>query len=303
MKEYFLWLLKLLTIMTIIFIIIPITLLILSAKTVGQQVLTPTLNDTKGIVAVVEVSGVIMDSKDIIGKLYKLSNDKNVKGIILKINSPGGAIAPSQDIYNTILELKKKKPIFAVMDSMAASGGYYISAPCTKIFAQKGTLTASIGVISQFTNVKNLLDWFGVKIEVIKSGKLKDFGSSFRDMTDEERIYWTNQSDKLHQEFIKDIAKARSLDIVKLSQIADGRVLSGLEAKDAKLVDEFGGVYEASKVMFNDLGIKLKDDETPTIYYDEDRLKGIKKFLESSASTFSFLGIGKKGRQFLYMSS
>ncbi len=291
MKEYFVWLLKIFTLLTIVFIAVPVLLLLLSAKAIGNQVLTPSLN-ANGVIAVVDVNGIIMDSKEVVEKLYKFSNDSNVKGIILKVNSPGGAIAPSQDIYNTVLELKAKKPIFAVMDSMAASGGYYVSAPCTKIFAQKGTLTASIGVISQFTNLKSLIDWFGVKIEVIKSGKLKDFGSSFRDMTDEERAYWTNQSDRLHKVFIDDIARVRPIDKAQLISIADGRVLSGVEAKDVKLIDDFGGIYEASKVMYKDLGIKLKDGELPTIYYPEDKLKGIKKFLESSANAFSFLNSG-----------
>ena len=213
MKEYFVWLMKFITVIIVFFVVVPIlilSVLMASSKTINTENIIP---QEKNLVAVIDVNGIIMDSKDVVEKLYKFSSDEKFKGIILKVNSPGGAVAPSQDIYNTILKLKSKKPIYAVMDSMAASGGYYVSAPCTKIYAQKGTMTASIGVISQFVNFKNLSEWFGLKIETVKSGKLKDFGSPYRDMTDEERGYWQNMSNTIHEDFIQDVAKARNIDI------------------------------------------------------------------------------------------
>ena len=287
MKEYFVWLMKFITVIIVFFVVVPIlilSVLMASSKTLNTENIIP---QEKNLVAVIDVNGVIMDSKDIVEKLYKYSSDEKFKGIILKVNSPGGAVAPSQDIYNTVLKLKNKKPIYAVMDSMAASGGYYVSAPCTKIYAQKGTMTASIGVISQFVNFKNLSEWFGLKIETVKSGNLKDFGSPYRDMTDEERGYWQNMSNTIHEDFIQDVAKARNIDINKLREVADGRVLIGTKAKEANLIDEFGGVNDASVAMFKELNIKLGENEMPKLYYTEDKLKEFKKLLNQSLSFFS----------------
>lgn len=300
MKEYFIWLLKFFTVIVVVFIVIPIlvlSIMIGSSKSIDKNNIL--LNETdKNLVAVVNVEGVIMDSKEVVDKLYKFSSDDKFKGIILKVNSPGGAVAPSQDIYNTVNELKKKKPIYAVMESMAASGGYYISAPCTKIFAQKGTLTGSIGVISQFMNFKNLMEWFGVKAEVIKSGNLKDLGSSFRDMTDEEREYWQGMSNTIHNDFILDVSKARNINENRLREFADGRVLTGTQAKQVKLIDEIGGINDASRAMFKELNIELKENETPKLYYADDKLKEFKKLLNSS---FSFLRRTGQRVEIMYM--
>ena len=287
MKEYFVWLMKFITVIIVFFVVVPIlilSVLMASSKTINSENITP---QEKNLVAVIDVNGIIMDSKDVVEKLYKFSSDEKFKGIILKVNSPGGAVAPSQDIYNTILKLKSKKPIYAVMDSMAASGGYYVSAPCTKIYAQKGTMTASIGVISQFVNFKNLSEWFGLKIETVKSGKLKDFGSPYRDMTDEERGYWQNMSNTIHEDFIQDVAKARNIDVNKLREVADGRVLIGTKAKEANLIDEIGGINDASVAMFKELNIKLGENEMPKLYYTENKLKEFKKLLNQSLSFFS----------------
>lgn len=287
MKEYFVWLMKFITVIIVFFVVVPIlilSVLMASSKTINTENIIP---QEKNLVAVIDVNGIIMDSKDVVEKLYKFSSDEKFKGIILKVNSPGGAVAPSQDIYNTILKLKSKKPIYAVMDSMAASGGYYVSAPCTKIYAQKGTMTASIGVISQFVNFKNLSDWFGLKIETVKSGKLKDFGSPYRDMTDEERGYWQNMSNTIHEDFIQDVAKARNIDVNKLREVADGRVLIGTKAKEANLIDEIGGINDASVAMFKELNIKLGENEMPKLYYTENKLKEFKKLLNQSLSFFS----------------
>ncbi len=287
MKEYFVWLMKFITVIIVFFVVVPIlilSVLMASSKTINTENIIP---QEKNLVAVIDVNGIIMDSKDVVEKLYKFSSDEKFKGIILKVNSPGGAVAPSQDIYNTILKLKGKKPIYAVMDSMAASGGYYVSAPCTKIYAQKGTMTASIGVISQFVNFKNLSEWFGLKIETVKSGKLKDFGSPYRDMTDEERGYWQNMSNTIHEDFIQDVAKARNIDVNKLREVADGRVLIGTKAKEANLIDEIGGINDASVAMFKELNIKLGENEMPKLYYTENKLKEFKKLLNQSLSFFS----------------
>ena len=298
MKEYFIWLLKFITIIVVFFIIVPILIISVTAgsmMTLNKENIIP---QEKNLVAVVDVNGVIMESKDIVEKLYKFTADEKFKGIILKVNSPGGAVAPSQDIYNTILKLKTKKPIYAVMDSMAASGGYYISSPCSKIYAQKGTMTASIGVISQFMNFKSLSEWFGVKVETVKSGNLKDFGSPYRDMTDEEREYWQNMSNVIHEDFINDVAKARNIDINKLREVADGRVLVGTKAKEAKLIDEFGGVNDASVAMFKELNIKLGENEVPKLYYADDKLKEFKKLLNQS---LSFLSRGQQCVRLMYL--
>lgn len=286
MKAYFLWLCKFITGLIVVFIVVPLVLIFI-ASIIGTCVSKKdAISNSANQIAVLELNGVILDSKELVDRLYKFSNDNRFKGIILKVNSPGGAVAPSQDIYNALSKLKEKKPIYAVMDSMAASGGYYVSAPCTKIYAQKGTLTGSIGVISQFINTKNLTDWLGVKITTIKSGKFKDVGAPNRDMTDEEKELLSKMSDGIHNQFIMDVANARNMDVDELKKIADGRVLSGAQAKNAGLIDEFGGVREAGEDLIKSLGIK---GQTPVYYYPDDKLKEIKKFIESSVQKMNFL--------------
>jgi len=196
-------------------------------------------------VAVLPITGVIADPDATIDQLKKFAKDGSVKAIVLRINSPGGGVGPSQEIYAEVRKLKDKKPVVASMGAVAASGGYYIACGSRKIYANPGTITGSIGVIMQFVNVKDLIEKIGVKGFVVKSGALKDAGSPLRDMTPEERLYLQSVIDNVHGQFVHAVAEGRRLDVEAVRQIADGRVFTGEQAKALGLVDVLGGQEDA----------------------------------------------------------
>jgi protease-4 len=196
-------------------------------------------------VGVVEVSGVISDSEEIIGQLHELRKDKDIKAIVVRIDSPGGAVAPSQEVYQAVLRARKSKKVVCSMGTVAASGGYYIASACDKIYASGGTITGSIGVISETPHVQGLLEVARVQVDTIKSGPLKDVGSPLRAMTADEKQFFQRFVDGIYEQFLDDVATARKLDKNELRLIADGRVLTGQQAKEAKLVDELGNLEDA----------------------------------------------------------
>jgi protease IV len=196
-------------------------------------------------IGVVEVTGVIGDTKDLVGQLRELRKDESIKAILVRIDSPGGAVAPSQEVYRAILRAREKKKVVCSMGTLAASGGYYIASACEKIYASRGTITGSIGVISEMPHVQGLLEWARVQVDTIKSGKLKDAGSPLRPMSADEKDYFQHFVNGIYEQFLDDVATARKLDKNELRLIADGRVLSGEEAKAAKLVDEIGNFEDA----------------------------------------------------------
>jgi protease-4 len=184
--------------------------------------------------------------------MKKYEKKNNVKGFILKINSPGGGVAPSQEIYRYIRSLKK--PVYAAIGSLGASGGYYVAAACDRIYALPGSITGSIGVIMKFTNFKDLYNKIGIKSVTIKSGKFKDIGSSSREMTKEEKILLKMSITDVYNQFINDIISARKIDKQTLKKYADGRILTGNQAKKIKLIDNLGTYFDA----FQDMKRKLK---------------------------------------------
>ncbi|MFZ5469657.1 MAG: signal peptide peptidase SppA [Myxococcota bacterium] len=196
-------------------------------------------------VGVVEVLGPIADSKKTVEALDELKDDEGVKAIVVRIDSPGGSVGPSQEIYDAIKRVREKKHVLVSMGSMAASGGYYIACAGEKVYANPGTLTGSIGVVMQVPDVSGLLAWANVEMNTITSGKLKDSGSPFRDMTEEERAYFKALLDDVHQQFISAVADGRKLPVEEVRPYADGRVFSGRQAKEWKLVDELGGLSAA----------------------------------------------------------
>ncbi len=198
-----------------------------------------------GKVAVLPVTGLIADSETTIDQLKKFAKDDSIKAIVVRINSPGGGVGPSQEIYEEVRKLKGKKPVVASMGAVAASGGYYIACGSQKIYANPGTITGSIGVIMQFVNVKDLIDKIGVKGVVVKSGELKDAGNPFRDMTPEEREYLQAVIDNVHGQFVHAVAEGRKLDVEAVRKIADGRIFSGEQARALGLVDALGNQEDA----------------------------------------------------------
>jgi len=220
------------------------------------------LDEDGGSIAVVEVDGVIMDPRATIKKLLIAEKEEKYKAIILRVNSPGGAVGPTQEIYEEIVRIDKDKPIYASFGSVAASGGYYIGAATRRIYSNAGALTGSIGVIMNFMDLSELYQWAKVKPQVVKAGKYKDVGNAARKMTDEERMLLTEMTANVHEQFIMDIYKVRKDKIVGglegLRKYAQGQIFSGQGAKERGLVDELGGLYFAGREIHKELKLKEK---------------------------------------------
>ena len=221
-------------------------------------------------IAIVEVRGVITQSSGVIEELQQYLADDGVKAIILRIDSPGGGVGPSQEIYREIMRIKSnsKRKVVTSMGSVAASGGYYIASASDLIVANPGTITGSIGVIMQFSNFEELLKKIGVKGVVLKSGEHKDIGSPFREMTPEEKRIMQEVLDNVHQQFIQAVADGRKLDRSKVAQIADGRILTGEQAKSLGLVDQLGNLQDTIDITAKLAGIVGK----PNILYPKRRI-------------------------------
>ena len=219
-------------------------------------------------IAIVEVKGVIAQSSGIIEELQQYLEDREVKAIILRIDSPGGGVGPAQEIYREVMKIKAKKKVVTSMGSVAASGGYYIASASDLIVANPGTITGSIGVIMQFSNFEELLKKIGIKGVVLKSGEHKDIGSPFREMTPEEKKIMQEVLDNVHQQFIQAVAEGRKLDRAKVVEIADGRILTGEQAKKLGLVDQMGNLQDTIEITAKMVGISGK----PNVLYPKKRL-------------------------------
>jgi protease-4 len=207
-------------------------------------------------VALIRIEGPIVDSKEAIDTLKDYVKDLSVKAIVLRVDSPGGAVAPSQEIYEEVRKAVAKKTVVVSMGSVAASGGYYIAAPATRIIANPGTLTGSIGVIMEIPNMEGLLAKIGVKSEVIKSGRHKDIASVFRGIKPEERAILQNVLDNVHDQFINAVSDGRKMLREDVQKIADGRIYTGEQALTVGLVDELGNLEDAVKAAAKLSGIR-----------------------------------------------
>jgi protease IV len=196
-------------------------------------------------IALLEIRGPLLDGNQPSAVLEAYSKQSNIKAVILRIDSPGGGVAAAQEIYREIQRIRQKKPVVAYMGNIAASGGYYVASAASKIVANPGTLTGSIGVIMQFSNWEELLKKLGVDITVVKAGQYKDIGSPNRKMTKEEQQLLDHVVQDVHEQFIRDVATGRNLPVEKVRAIADGRIFSGRQAKDLGLVDELGNFKDA----------------------------------------------------------
>jgi protease-4 len=203
-------------------------------------------------VGVVELKGPIIDSKETVQQLADFADDRSVKAIVLRIDSPGGVVGPSQEICAEVKRVVAKKAVVVSMGSVAASGGYYVAAPASLIVANPGTITGSIGVIMKLSNVEGLMDKVGLKAVTIKSGPYKDTGATTRSMTPEEREILQQVVGDLHDQFVRAVAEGRKIPYEEAKQLADGRVYTGRQAHALKLVDRLGtfrdAVMEAGKL-------------------------------------------------------
>jgi protease-4 len=221
-------------------------------------------------------------------RIRTLAEQKDVKAIVLDINSPGGSVGAVQEIYSNILRVRREKriPVVAIFGDVAASGGYYIAAACDKVIAHPGSLTGSIGVIFSVTNFEGLLSKIGVKADPIKSGKHKDIGSPTRPMTPEERKILQSLIDDAYSQFVVAISTGRGLPEEKVRELADGRIYSGRQALDAGLVDALGDSQDALELAAKLGGIRGK----PRVKRDGDGLGDFLQLLDSRMSLSSALG-------------
>ncbi len=227
--------------------------------TVLSSLLFPDLDlSLEDRIALIRVEGVILDAQPTVGELKKFGDSPSVKAIVLRIDSPGGGVVPSQEIYDAVKRVRNKsnKAVVASMGTVAASGGYYIASATDRIMANPGTLTGSIGVIMEMANLEGLLKKIGVEGVVVKSGRFKDIGSPLRKMSDEDRQLLQAVMDDVHQQFIQAVAEGRSLDIAEVQPLADGRIFTGRQAKEAKLVDELGDLDDAIRLAADLAGIE-----------------------------------------------
>ncbi|MBE9574689.1 MAG: signal peptide peptidase SppA [Proteobacteria bacterium] len=199
-------------------------------------------------IGVIPINGVIKDADAITEQLIAFRNDKQIKAIILRINSPGGGVGPSQEIYSETRRTTKTKKVVASLGSVAASGGYYVASAADSVVANPGTLTGSIGVLMEFVRFEELLKKIGVEMQVIKSGKFKDIGSPNRKMTKEEREILTRLIKDIRNQFVTAVSQGRNMPEEKVLELADGRVFSGREAKRLGLVDSLGNFQDAVNV-------------------------------------------------------
>lgn len=222
-------------------------------------------------IGVLEIKGAITASREYVDALQRFQRDDSVKAVVLRVNSPGGAVAPSQEIYQEVKRTVALKPVVVSMASLAASGGYYVSVPASRIYANPGTIVGSIAVIMKFTNLEELYRKIGLKVGTIKTGRYKDIGSTARPMTKAERKLLEGLLGDIHAQFMEAVARGRRLSIEKVKELADGRIFTGKQAKAAGLVDSIGGFYDAVDEAKRLAGIKGR----PRLKYHKKKKAGL----------------------------
>jgi len=210
-------------------------------------------------VALVKLEGLLITAEPVVEELNDYAEDSSVKAIVLRIDSPGGGVVVSQEIYNAVKNARKEgKKVVASMGTVAASGGYYVAAAADRIVANPGTLTGSIGVKMEFANIEKLLEKIGVRGMVVKAGEYKDVGSPFREMSAQEKKILQDVIDDVHSQFIKAVAEGRNMQEAEVRAIADGRIFTGRQALDLKLVDQLGDLADSIKIAGELVGIHGK---------------------------------------------
>jgi len=241
-------------------------------------------------VGIIHLTGVITESEPTIKQLLKFRKNPDVKAVVIRIDSPGGAVGASQELFQEIRDLDSRKPVVISMGSVAASGGYYAALGARTIVANPGTITGSIGVIMKIPNLQKLMEKIGISTTVIKSGKLKDLGAVNRSLSPEEKAVLENVMDDIHEQFIEDVAASRNLPIEKVRKVADGRIFSGRQAKKLGLVDQLGDLLTAVHIAAEAAGI---EGEPGLLYPEKDKLKMLREILEDGGASTIARGIKK----------
>ncbi len=228
-----------------------------------------------GNIGVIEVEGVIASSKRTVREIKQFAEDPSIRAILVRIDSPGGGVAASQEIYQELKKAKLHKKIVVSMGALAASGGYYISLPADLIVANPGTITGSIGVIMEFPIFEELMKKIGVSFEVIKSKEHKDIGSPFRKMDEKEKRLLQNVVTDVYDQFVQATSESRGLPVDSVLRVADGRIITGNQAKNFGLVDTLGSFEDAVKILGDMIGI-----EKPNLIYLPKKLNLIQLLTE-----------------------
>jgi protease-4 len=237
-------------------IILVATALFLGIMTVAFNLLfkSPELSISNKI-GVIHIEGTITDPEPVLSQLVEFRDDRRIKAIILRIDSPGGGVGASQEIYTEVQRTKRTKRVIVSLGGTAASGGYYIASAGDKIVASPGTITGSIGVIMEFIQIQELFKKIGVNLEILKSGEFKDIGSPYRELNEKDRGLLIDLISDIQEQFIDAVAKGRNMPVEKIREIADGRILTGAKAKDLGLVDQLGNFQDAVDLAKKTVGI------------------------------------------------
>ena len=276
--------------------------LFLSARLTGRTASAALPVVGSGRVALVKIEGVLVTSDHIVDELHDYAEDSSIKAIVIRIDSPGGGVVPSQEIYNAVKYAKKEgKKVVVSMGSVAASGGYYVAAAADKIVANPGTLTGSIGVKMEFANLEKLLEKIGVQGMVVKSGEYKDIGSPFRTMTEPEKKLLQSVIDDVHSQFISAVAEGRQLQEADVRAIADGRIFTGQQALTLKLVDQMGDLNDSIQLAGSLSGIRGR----PNVIEKKKKIPFFEYLKEESAAWIADVitsGVNRSSakRQYLY---
>jgi len=237
-------------------------------------------------IGILEVKGPIADSTLLLTQIKEFSEQDNIKAVVARIDSPGGGVAPSQEIYAELKLLAAKKPLVVSMGSVAASGGYYLAVASEHIFANPGSITGSIGVIMSFPNYRELLGKVGVQTEVVKSGRFKDIGSATRPFTAADRTLLQGMIDDVHQQFVEAVSDGRHMPVDRLKPFVDGRIFTGRQAKEIGLIDELGTLNDAIRYAAKVAGI---DEDSDLVYPEPEKIDLIERYLQGAVSRY--LGI------------
>jgi protease-4 len=260
---------------------------------------TGTLPIGRDRIGYLTIEGVITTSEELVDDIDLLASNPHVRGLVVRIDSPGGGVAPSQEIHDALVRFEEDgdRPVVVSMGNVAASGGYYVACGANKIVANAGTLTGSIGVIMYFTQFHDLLDRLGVHAEAIKTGTFKDIGSPTREMTDEERALLEDVLDNVLDQFVTAIAEGRGMPEEEVRAIADGRIFSGEQAKEHGLVDELGGLHDAIQMAGDLTGL---GPEPELLRPQESGVRRLRELLDDSAVGRLFPSPMLQGLCFLY---
>lgn len=243
----------------------------------------------RGKVGVVLVEGIIADAEEIVDQINGVAEDDAIRAVVLRIDSPGGGVAASQEIYQAARRLREKKRVVVSMGSVAASGGYLIATAADRIMANPGTITGSISAVMHFANVEELLRKVGVRSSVVKSGPFKDIGSPTREMTPEERKLIQGIVDDIYDQFVRTVSENRKIPLKEIEKLADGRIFTGRQAFELGLVDDLGGLEEAIL-----LGAKLSGIEgKPAVSYAVRKRSGLLKYLLEGTLSWVSENIGR----------